>query len=251
MAQKLPVPTSGTPVPPSGYWWINILDWILEALKEVAPLVIGMNGVDAKLGVLVGNDAKVQISPEFIPDWLEEIVNRTVTVNYRPLNEGCLGFTEVDTGDNTAHWTGIHRMLAAFLMKLVQATTNEQLIETPFYTKFRDDEHPSTLNGQPFYKYFSQYSADANPDDPVLLDASEGKPNMVHMLATIASLLSVAERIPYATLNAAQIAKLSDATPVKPGSWRGSLADVLNGVDLQILTPTDKIMRLGLDPADL
>lgn len=251
MAQRVPVPTpspgggSGT----TAVWLINLLDWIFQILQETVGFLAGVQSINAKLGVLVGNDARLQVDPNLVPDWVEAIVNRVVTTTYRPLNEGCLGFREIDTGDNSVQWVGFHRMVNAYLHEATAALSNASVVRTPYYASVVDTEHAASQDGQTVYKVLSKYSTEPNPDDPISLDAATPKPNLIHLIATGVALLSMASRIPLATINETQLAKLDD-TATEQGSWHGSITDAIHGEDVSIISDSTKYVRtsLKLDP---
>lgn len=248
MANRLPVP-SANQNPTGPVWLINILEWLFRVLQELVPLVVGINGVEAKLGVLVGNDAKVAIDESLLPEWVVDLGQRILDIRYKPLNEGCLSFTEVNTQEQTVEWTGFHRMVAAMVNSLVASVTNEIEFRTPYYSSATDTENPGYVDGVPYYKTISSYSSTPNPQTPTL-DASVPKPNLLHVVASMVALLTLAQRIPYPVLNQSQIAKLDDVSS-NPGTFNGSITDVANAQGTQVLTPTDKITRTHIDPSML
>lgn len=243
MAQRQPVPSPGGGTSP--IWIVNLIDWIFQVLQETIGFLSGVRNIDQKLGVLVGNDAKLQVNPDIVPPWVANIVNRVFQVEYRPLNEGCLGFREIDTVTSETEWVGFHRMVNAYLHSIASSLTNEAITaNTPFYSSFVDSEHPGLLGSQTVYKTMSQYSTEPASQEPIQLDAVSPKPNVLHILASIVALLSIAQRITIPLINPTQVAKLDDSAS-QPGTFNGSIADVVNAQDIQMVSPTDKVTRTG------
>lgn len=82
-------------------------------------------------------------------------------------------------------------------------------------------------------------------DSEQILDTPRA--DLVHLLATLVAMLSVAERIPYASLNVETVDK-SESSDQPPITSQGGLADILFQKVLEFMTRTDHIVTVRPGP---
>lgn len=234
MAQQLPVPWDPQlPVPTGPQYPINYVEWAITILKSVAPLFDTINQIDAKFGVLIGDDTREVPLSDYLPQGLVDLIAKRSTYVRHPISNGVLSNHELVsdkpdpvTGIHPDEWVSIYMMIRNLLWGITKTLHHNPEITQPFFRKTQTENPLQDGEADCF-----SYRESANT-----VTLEQPKPDLVTLLASISSLLSVASDIPYPQLQPFNIHKTVPELNPFNATWNGSLADVVLGQDVELLS---------------
>jgi hypothetical protein len=208
----------------------QVLYWLRQILQYLAVIVLPFAHYDAKMGVLIADDAKRTILEGFEPEWLRELLNKLTGISSEKLGAGVLAYGErnLDNPEAGPVWVPIYEVIRDMLYGLFQTVTEDVPLRSPLYMVEFDDEAGQLRN---------MWIEEAVPTEDAL---KVGKPKILNVLASIASLLTISSRIPHAVVRTAYIDKVPAMIGVEVVGYEGSLADVEASKEMEIVTRLDQ-----------
>jgi hypothetical protein len=208
----------------------QILYWLRQILQFFAILVLPFAHYDAKMGVLIADDAKRTFIEGFEPEWLRELLNKLTGIRNEKLRYGVLASGEInlDSPASGPAWVTVYEILRDMLYGLFQTVTEDVPIRSPLYMVDYDDEARQLRN---------MWIGEAVPTEDAL---KVGKPKLLNVLASLVALLTISDKIPYAVTRLTHIDKVPGVIGVETVGYEGSLADIEASKEMEIVTRLDQ-----------
>jgi len=205
---------------------INVLIWIREALKFLAALLLPFANMDAKAGVLVGDDAKRTILSGLFPSWLQNIINKLTDISHEYQQVGTLGHTERNyrTSPPNDFYVTLYDNWRDIGFGLFSALTENVPITQPFFTVVSDTDTGRLENQITQFK------------DLLTADLITAKPKLLHILAALAALNSISDRVPIPIVQQQVIDKVPVVYLGSVITFKGGTADVIAAKEMEVVT---------------
>jgi hypothetical protein len=208
----------------------QILYWLRQILQFLAMIVLPFAHWDAKMGVLIADDAKRTFLEGFEPNWLDELLNKLTGIRHEHMQLGVLarGERNLDDPASGPAWTTIYEVVRDMLFGLFQTVVEDVPVKQPLYFIDFDSDAGQMRN---------MWLAEAIPTEDAL---KVGKPKLLNVLATIASLLTISNKIPHAVVRTSHIDKVPAIIGIDVVGYEGSIADVEAAKEMEIVTRIDQ-----------
>lgn len=226
MAQNLPVPRSPGDLAGRAVPVVNVIEWLFETWKTINGLLGPVASIDAKLSLLIGDDTRRTFIPEIFPEWLQDMIAGVTETNFNPLDGGVLAHNETDSVTGEKHWVPLYSILRNNLFWLTQSLRDYAEINAPYYHR---TPQGILRDGDMFDSWSTIEGSDPNEvqlSSVVIADA-------VHVMASLAGLLSIADRIPIPAIGLGEIARgTGEGSP----TFHGSIAEIVASQEQETFT---------------
>jgi hypothetical protein len=224
-----------TPVAGARITWTQVLMWLWQVIRFMVLVIFPFKNYDAKIGVLIGDDAKRSMRPEFLPSWGPDLESIFTSISSEKLEKGVLAAQEFDWQAHSLRWITFYQAVRDLLFALHRDLGFGLEVVSPHIRLDREGEL-----GVGFVDHL-HWDKRATLDEVVLETPS---PNVVHLLATLISMLGVGDRVPYSHLNIETVDK-GETSDVPPIRNEATIADVIAQRVLEFLTRVDRVVSLG------
>lgn len=230
MAEYYPLPDQVDDPPPQRTTPGQILWWLRQILQYLVIIVLPFAHWDAKMGVLIGDDAKRRFLEGFVPRWLEDLLNKLTGITHEPQEMGVLGKNERNlTAEGFAPaWVSLYEVVRDMMFSLFQTAVEDVDAVQPLYGVGVDSDTGILRN------FWTQKAFRVPPE------AKTAKPKLLNVLAQVAALLSIADRVPIPVVHDQYIAKNPVEVGVEVITFAGSIADVEAAKEMEIVTRLDQ-----------
>lgn len=203
-----------------------IFEWIQELLHMVAEIILPIKDIDAKLATLVGDDTKRIVGEHALPSWITGVLTLPLTYEHHMIDYGCLGTREWDYEHDQPEYVPFFKLMRTMMFNLIQALSYDTDLRTPFFRRELVGRGQDNL-------YDDAWSNWRVPVPPNELVAPWFPPDVVHLLGSIAGMMTLADSYPLPTFKISYVAKEGVG---EDASWHGSLTEIEAAKELQIVS---------------
>jgi hypothetical protein len=190
---------------------------------------------DAKMAVLIGDDAKRSMGPDFLPSWAPNLESLLTTISHEKLEKGNLAGMEFDWEAHELRWITFYQMIRDLAWALHRDLGFGSVSRSPHVRVTREGELGVGFTDM------VEWDKRSTVGETIL---ETPRADVVHLLATLITMLTIDSRVPYSSIGIEDVMKgqTSDTPPVRN---EATLADIMAERVFEYITRLDQVLSLG------